>query len=49
MDVRLARVDCTKQSRLCQDYNIRAYPTMKIFKGGQELYHDYDGPRRSQA
>ncbi|KUI67027.1 Protein disulfide-isomerase [Cytospora mali] len=28
---------------------IRAYPTLKIFKGGQELYHDYDGPRRASA
>lgn len=49
MNVRLAKVDCTKQTRLCQDYNIRAYPTMKIFKNGQQLYHDYEGPRRVSA
>lgn len=49
LDVRLAKVDCTRQAKLCQEYNIRAYPTMKVFKAGQELYHDYTGPRRSQA
>lgn len=48
-EVRLGKVDCTKNSRLCMDYNIRAYPTMKIFKNGQELYHEYDGPRRVSA
>lgn len=49
LKVKLGKVDCTKNSRLCQEYNIRAYPTMKIFKNGQELYHDYDGPRRVSA
>lgn len=49
VDVKLAKVDCTRQARLCQDHGIRAYPTMKIFKNNQELYHDYDGPRRVSA
>lgn len=49
IDVKLAKVDCTRQSRLCQDMNIRAYPTMKIFKNGEQLYHDYEGPRRVSA
>ncbi|KAF3766408.1 thioredoxin-domain-containing protein [Cryphonectria parasitica EP155] len=49
LNVKLGKVDCTKHNKLCQEYNIRAYPTMKIFKSGQELYHDYDGPRRVSA
>lgn len=49
VDVKLAKIDCTKQARLCQDHGIRAYPTMKIFKNSRELYHDYEGPRRVTA
>ncbi|KAK7748196.1 protein disulfide-isomerase precursor [Cytospora paraplurivora] len=49
IDVKLAKVDCTRHSIFCQEYSIRAYPTLKIFKGGQELYHEYDGPRRASA
>lgn len=49
IDVKLAKVDCTRHSIFCQEYSIRAYPTLKVFKGGQELYHEYDGPRRASA
>ncbi|CAN8103344.1 unnamed protein product [Discula destructiva] len=49
VDVKLAKVDCTRQARLCQEHNIRAYPTMKVFKNNEELYHDYEGPRRVSA
>jgi protein disulfide-isomerase A1 len=49
IDVKLAKVDCQKYSSFCQEYMIRAYPTLKIFKGGEELYHEYDGPRRASS
>jgi len=31
-DIPLAKVDCTEQSDLCKDYEVTAYPTLKIFK-----------------
>lgn len=49
IDVKLAKVDCQKYNSFCQEYGIRAYPTLKIFKGGEELYHEYDGPRRASS
>lgn len=49
IDVKLAKIDCTRYSSFCLDYMIRAFPTLKIFKDGQELYHEYDGPRRASA
>lgn len=49
IDVKLAKVDCQKYNSFCQEYMIRAYPTLKIFKGGEELYHEYDGPRRASS
>ena len=49
IDVKLAKIDCQRFSTFCQDYMIRAFPTLKIFKEGRELYHEYDGPRRSSA
>ncbi|KAI3395971.1 hypothetical protein diail_610 [Diaporthe ilicicola] len=47
--VKLAKIDCTRFSTFCQDYMIRQFPTLKVFKEGRELYHEYDGPRRSSA
>lgn len=49
IDVKLAKINCQKFSTFCQDYMIRAFPTLKVFKEGRELYHEYDGPRRSSA
>ncbi|POS78513.1 protein disulfide-isomerase [Diaporthe helianthi] len=49
IDVKLAKIDCQRFSTFCQDYMITAFPTLKIFKEGRELYHEYDGPRRSSA
>jgi protein disulfide-isomerase A1 len=49
LDAKLGKVDCTIYSRFCEEKSIRAYPTMKIYKKGGELYHEYTGPRRSSA
>ena len=41
--IRLASVDCTKETKLCQDYFVRAYPTIYFFTDGnpkpREAYH----------
>ena len=41
--IRLASVDCTQETQLCQDYFVRAYPTIYFFMDGnpkpKEAYH----------
>jgi len=43
--VALAKVDCTEGGKdTCNRFEVRGYPTLKIFRGG-ELSQDYNGPR----
>jgi protein disulfide-isomerase A1 len=49
LDAKLGKVDCTAHKNFCAQKGIRAYPTMKIYKQGKELYHEYTGPRRASA
>nr|UMA83671.1 venom-related protein disulfide isomerase [Conus judaeus]DAZ87009.1 TPA_inf: venom-related protein PDI [Conus judaeus] len=46
--VPLVKVDCTAETKTCQEYGVSGYPTLKIFKGG-ELTKDYTGPRESNG
>ena len=41
--VRVARVDCTRFSKVAQEYNIRGYPTI-MFLNGDNVYN-YEGDR----
>lgn len=43
-NVKLARVDCTTQEKLCTQYGVGGYPTLKFFKNG-ELAGDFSGSR----
>jgi protein disulfide-isomerase-like protein len=45
--IRIAMVDCTKEKKTCQKENIKAYPTLKIFKNG--ISQDYKGDHTSLA
>ena len=43
--VHLVKVDCTEAGKdTCGRFEVRGYPTIKIFRGG-ELSQDYNGPR----
>jgi len=43
--VNLAKIDCTEVGKdTCNRFEVRGYPTLKIFRGG-ELSQDYNGPR----
>ncbi|XP_067266902.1 protein disulfide isomerase family A, member 8 isoform X2 [Chanodichthys erythropterus] len=42
--VTLAKVDCTSNTETCKHYGVTGYPTLKIFRNGQES-SSYDGPR----
>jgi protein disulfide-isomerase A1 len=39
--VRLGSVDCTQNTKLCESYGIRGYPTLKVFKDGED--REYNG------
>lgn len=42
--VMIGKVDCTTQKDLCEEYKITAYPSMKLFVGG-EFHSDYKRDR----
>ncbi|KAK5135047.1 hypothetical protein LTR08_005707 [Meristemomyces frigidus] len=46
--IRLAKIDCTEQQDLCQDYGVEGYPTLKVFRGADNV-QPYAGPRKAQA
>ena len=39
----VGEVNCDKESRLCKDVRVKAYPTIHFFKGGERV--EYDGLR----
>ncbi|XP_030045501.1 protein disulfide-isomerase A3 [Microcaecilia unicolor] len=46
--VSLAKVDCTANSNTCNKYGVSGYPTLKIFRDGEES-GAYDGPRTADG
>ncbi|SMQ55244.1 unnamed protein product [Zymoseptoria tritici ST99CH_3D7] len=47
-NIALAKVDCTEHQDLCQEYGVEGYPTLKIFRGADNVA-PYSGPRKAQA
>ncbi|KAL5530128.1 PDI1 [Sanghuangporus sanghuang] len=45
--IKLAKVDCVDQADLCQQHDVRGYPTLKVFKNGEPS--DYTGPRKADG
>ncbi|KAL7628851.1 protein disulfide-isomerase precursor [Parahypoxylon ruwenzoriense] len=46
--IKLAKVDCTEESELCQSYGVEGYPTLKIFRGLESIT-PYAGQRKAAA
>ncbi|XP_072535579.1 protein disulfide isomerase family A, member 7 [Salminus brasiliensis] len=46
--VSLAKVDCTVNSETCGKFGVNGYPTLKIFRNGEEA-SSYDGPRTADG
>ncbi|TPX66860.1 hypothetical protein SpCBS45565_g04242 [Spizellomyces sp. 'palustris'] len=45
--VPLAKVDCTEQTELCQEHDVRGYPTIKVFREGEPS--EYKGQRTADS
>ncbi|KAL2080490.1 hypothetical protein ACEWY4_024283 [Coilia grayii] len=46
--VALAKVDCTSNTQTCSRFGVTGYPTLKIFRSGEES-SAYDGPRTADG
>ncbi|XP_067832017.1 protein disulfide-isomerase A3-like [Heptranchias perlo] len=46
--VALIKIDCTANSESCGKYGVSGYPTLKIFRNGEES-GPYDGPRSADG
>lgn len=47
-NIALAKVDCTEEADLCQQYGVEGYPTIKVFRGPDNV-QPYSGQRKAPA
>ncbi|CAI5500825.1 unnamed protein product, partial [Closterium sp. Naga37s-1] len=47
-EVVVAHVDCTVSTKVCEEQEIRGYPTLKLFVGGK-FRENYEGDRELAA
>lgn len=43
----VGKIDCTKQTKICKRFEIKGYPTLKIYRDG--VFMDYPGERHADA
>ncbi|KYK56040.1 protein disulfide isomerase [Drechmeria coniospora] len=47
-NIRLCKIDCTEEADLCQEYDVEGYPTLKVFRG-EDNVAPYNGQRKAAA
>ena len=47
-NIPLVKVDCTEEADLCKDHDVQGYPTIKVFRGLDNV-SPYGGQRKSDA
>lgn len=47
-NIKLAKIDCTEEADLCQTYGVEGYPTLKVFRGSDNI-SPYTGARKAPA
>jgi protein disulfide-isomerase A1 len=47
-NILLVKVDCTMEAELCKNYGIEGYPTVKVFRGPDNI-KPYPGARKASA
>lgn len=47
-EIPLVKVDCTEEADLCKDYGVEGYPTIKVFRGPDNV-QPYSGQRKAPA
>lgn len=47
-NIPLVKVDCTSEADLCKDYGVEGYPTVKVFRGPDNI-KPYPGARKAPA
>ena len=45
-DIPLVKVDCTEEAELCKEYGVEGYPTVKVFRGPDNI-SPYSGARKA--
>lgn len=48
-DVIYAKVDCSANEKLCQQFEVSGYPTVMYFKAGSKKGVEYQGDRSSES
>jgi hypothetical protein len=43
----IGKIDCTKQTKICKRFEIKGYPTLKVYRDG--VFMDYPGERHADA
>ncbi|KAF2129762.1 protein disulfide-isomerase [Dothidotthia symphoricarpi CBS 119687] len=47
-DIKLVKIDCTEEADLCQEYGVEGYPTLKVFRGLDNI-SPYGGQRKADS
>lgn len=46
-DKNLLSINCAKDSKICEDNDVRSFPAIRLYRSGGEMRDPYRGPRRA--